>query len=97
MKRSLIVVAALCLVTLAGCKARQAPGVDGDQGGGAVGNAQQNKPAQATPAPGDGPSVAPGPVVDPTEIDSDLGDVDTMLNDTDGELSGADETPPDQD
>jgi hypothetical protein len=96
----MIVVAALCLVTLAGCKARQAPGVDGDQGGGAVGNAQQNKPAKATPAPGQqagAPSGAPGPVVDPTEIDSDLGDVDNLLSDTDGELSGADETPPDQD
>ena len=99
MKRSMIVIAALCLVTLAGCKAGRAPGADGDQGGGAVGNAQQNKPAQGTPAPGQAgaPSVAPGPVVDPTEIDSDLGDVDNLLNDTDGDLSGADETPPDQD
>ena len=95
----MIVLAALCLVTMAGCKAGQASGVDGERGGGAVGNAQQNKPAGATPAPGQqagGPSVAPGPV-DPTEIDSDLSDVDNLLNDTDGELSGADETPPDQD
>jgi predicted small secreted protein len=100
MKRSAIVLVALCLVTLAGCKAEPGQGVDADQGGSSVGSAGQKAPAQGTPAPGQpasGPSVAPGPGTDTSEIDSDLTDVDNLLNDTDGDLSGADETPPDQD
>ena len=100
MKRSMIVLAALCLVTLAGCKAGPGSGVDADRGGGTIGKAGQHAPAQATPPPGQpggAPSVAPGPGADTSDVDSDLDEVDNLLNDTDGELSGADETPPDQD
>jgi len=100
MKRSMIVLAALCLVTLAGCKAGHGGGVDADRGGGSIGNSGQHPPAQATqPAgqPGGAPSVAPDPGTDTSGIDSDLDDIDNLLNDTDGDLSGADETPPDQD
>jgi hypothetical protein len=96
----MIVLATFCLVVLAGCKAAPGHGADADRGGGSVGGAGQNVPAQGTPAagqPAGGPSVAPGAGTDMSGIDSDLDEIDNLLKDTDGELNGADETPPDQD
>jgi hypothetical protein len=100
MKRSMIALAAICLVMLAGCKAEPGRGVDADRGGGSIGGTGQSGPANATPAPGQpagAPSVAPGPGTDTSDVDSDLDEIDNMLDDTDGDLSGADETPPDKD
>jgi hypothetical protein len=102
MKRTALVIAALTLITLVGCKAEPGRSADADQGGSIGGVEQgtgQGSTGQGTPGRPSGgqPETTPAPGADTSAVDRDLDEIADLLDETDAELRGAEETPPDSD